>query len=138
MEETHHVSLFRRVNLNQLISCKPQEDPGLLSTGGQHPVPRTPAERMKAITILERQMVVAESAYRQMVLAADGYRLYVLSVRNELQRCHDEMQQGSPGSEGCFSGQLKPNAASGRSLFSSVINKTHQEFFTFQYRTKRG
>ena len=45
------------------------------------------------ITILERQMLVAESAYRSMVLAADGYRMFVLSVQNELGRAAEELKR---------------------------------------------
>jgi hypothetical protein len=74
---------------------------------------------MSLITILERQMLVAESAYRSMVLAADGYRLYVLAVQNELGLVAKELQrQKDLASRNSVEHNL--NAPSGKASYYSV------------------
>ena len=51
---------------------------------------------MNVRTILERQILVAESAYRSMILAADGYKVFVTAVRNELLRTVKELDELNP------------------------------------------
>jgi hypothetical protein len=70
------------------------------------------------ITILERQILVAESAYRSMVLAADGYRMYVLAVQNELGVAIKELERQKNLSRD-FSVKSNLNVPPGEALLSS-------------------
>ena len=134
-EETHYVSLSLQVKPNQLILLPwAQEDSATSSTNApssQSSLVQPAVDHMKVITILERQIIVVENAYHQMTLAADGY----LSVQDELQHCHDEMQQVCPASES-FSGQSNslpgmfqfPCSAVPRKLSSDKGQSENREF----------
>jgi hypothetical protein len=89
--EINDVRLFSSC-LNTKTYLLPLQEASYSDTSGSaHPTSIDCAA--SAITILERQMLVAESAYRSMVLAADGYRMYVLAVQNELGVATKELER---------------------------------------------